>query len=740
MTDYREQVRAAIRATTIHSTTGYSWFGKRSPRVPRSVRSALTPQTARGYLLFSLQSQLYNDFYCTGLARPARPGRADRATAVRTPYVEALAAANSGRGYWTRGWEVHGSGDGELLVRRNGLTVRVRPEECRSGSGGAPGGAAVVSLRFPKDSLVVSPGFYMSFGDEELVQEGSQPLVRWYWNLTPRGAIGLLRSASLLLNRAALPHKLKVVSDPARFTRCDAGVLYVRRADHRAVAGIVAEVYAEVAGDIRPAVPVFTKRMAPGLGLAEDPGQGESFGLHRCGLLAEGMVRTREQGRGSRQDGLEGVESAFAEEGITLDEPFLNPGSVDDYVLPTAPAHLPRRSRAPGADRSAPGRTDFLQTAAGIGRRLCREAVWHEGRCSWMGAEAGGHADDGAIRVACRSLGPALYAGTSGVGLFLAELHHATGDTDARDTAVGAIRQSLSALDAVPPSVRLGLYTGWSGIAMGAVRVGVRLREDELVAGAQHVLECLAGLALEDRELDLLGGIAGAVAALVALRDILDDEWLLDVAKRLGDQLLGAAEKTPSGYSWRSLAFPHQPNLTGFSHGAAGVGHALLELFDATRDARYREAAEQAFAYERGWFRPEAGNWPDLRAEPGRRSRTGSAHSFTAAWCHGAPGIALSRLRACQILGDDRSEAEARVALQTTREAVQRGLEEETGTYTLCHGLAGNADVLLLGDRMLRERGGGGGTWLATWAAPVSSGTIGEVRSGLAGPRARRPA
>jgi hypothetical protein len=48
---------------------------------------------------------------------------------------------------------------------------------------------------------------------------------------------------------------------------------------------------------MRPGTPVFTKFLAPGLGLAEDPGQGDSFGQHRCRLLADAMILAYEQGK-----------------------------------------------------------------------------------------------------------------------------------------------------------------------------------------------------------------------------------------------------------------------------------------------------------------------------------------------------------------------------------------------------------------------------------------------------------
>ena len=72
------------------------------------------------------------------------------------------------------------------------------------------------------------------------------------------------------------------------------------------------------------------------------------------------------------------------------------------------------------------------------------------------------------------------------------------------------------------------------------------------------------------------------------------------------------------------------------------------------------------------------------------------------AWCHGAAGIALARLRAWQITGDATCRAEAEVALASTFDHVLGGGPEiSQTTYCLCHGLGGNCDVLLEGWRVL---------------------------------------
>jgi hypothetical protein len=90
---------------------------------------------------------------------------------------------------------------------------------------------------------------------------------------------------SSALNRASLPFRLKVSNDIGLFGRCDAGVIYVRKRDYAAVGDALLTIYQEIARHLKPKIPAFTKQLAPGVGLAEDPGLVESFGEHRCPLL-----------------------------------------------------------------------------------------------------------------------------------------------------------------------------------------------------------------------------------------------------------------------------------------------------------------------------------------------------------------------------------------------------------------------------------------------------------------------
>ncbi len=128
-------------------------------------------------------------------------------------------------------------------------------------------------------------------------------------------------------------------------------------------------------------------------------------------------------------------------------------------------------------------------------------------------------------------------------------------------------------------------------------------------------------------------------------------------------------------------------------------------------------------------------NWPDLRGIE-RRERAGSfTPPYATTWSHGAPGIALSRLRGWQITGDERLRCAAVTALSTTAAAVERALLAPRADFTLSHGLAGNADVLLLGAELLPE-----GAALARRVAEVGVGRYGTSLEGWPAGGGRTPA
>ena len=302
----------------------------------------------------------------------------------------------------------------------------------------------------------------------------------------------------------------------------------------------------------------------------------------------------------------------------------------------------------------------YLEIAERIGARLCRDALWHSRRCNWTADFLDGET------IAHSSLGPDLYEGTSGIALFLSRLASLTGERIFRITAEAALRQALDRM----PIPGCGLYDGGLGVLYAAAEIHHEFDEGAVLRQAEP----------DPARLDVMYGSAGAIAVLLKLR-------LREAAARHGDLLIREASRNDQGWSWKSLN-SHR-NLTGFSHGAAGIGWALLELHRATGEHRFRVAALEAFRYERSCFSPTERNWPDYR---------GDTAEYPVFWCHGAAGVGLSRLRALEILRDEELLVEARIALTTVREHTP-----SISNFSLCHGQAGNADLLIYAHEALGD-------------------------------------
>jgi lantibiotic biosynthesis protein len=346
---------------------------------------------------------------------------------------------------------------------------------------------------------------------------------------------------------------------------------------------------------------------------------------------------------------------------------------------------------------STPGSGHLLQAAHRAASQLSEQAIFAGGLCNWVGA-AVREGPAGTVIVDHRALDPTVYEGTSGIGLFLAEVAHATGDGDLAPTAAAAVRQSLDRAEEEPPS--LSFYSGTLGIVAVAARVAALLDAENLAAQASGQRRRLAAASVP-HGFDLLSGAAGGVLGLLAIGAGQGEQLLLDQATRCGQRLLETSRRTPAGRSWANDAVPAQADLTGLSHGASGGAVALAALFRATGEETYQVAAREALAYEHSLFHPDVGNWPDLRITRAASNRRQLPRTFTSFWCHGAPGIAAARLEMLDLLDPDLADETAH-ALLTTARAVQRMLAAQDN-YCVCHGLTGNAEVLLLA----RMRDGG---------------------------------
>lgn len=656
----------------------------------------LPESTARETPVDRIAELLYETLYTRSGPRPPHsdPG-ASRALAAL------LSRANSGQGTWQPGWTLMTApAEGLVSVEKQGLVLWSGVDGFHAEGGWAPGSSG--RLLIGKELRDACPGFYIAIGDGGEVAAG-EPVVRVYWHFTPAGVAAGVRCLTSRLNAVRLPFRLKVPSDPSAYSRADSGVLYLGRSAFEAARAILADTYGELSPQLGRAVPRLTKAAAPGLALAVDPGDGSSFGQHRCRIVAQALWSCFASGEATPRARARSVESAFLDRGLDPKRPYLGAGLAEvELSLDVGVAAAKRR----GARRRRGFAFEPLAAAAAIGEALCREAHWHGGRCNWLGRAMDEAPSSGApLASTVAALGPDVYDGTAGVALFLAELHRLTGEAALRRTAEGAIQQALAAARARPR--RLGLFCGDVGVGFSAVRVGSRLGLERLEAQGRRLLLDAVANAEAPHALDLLSGSAGAIAALLSIAAGRDPS--VDAAERLGEELLAAAIEDGGRVSWetrRATGTDMGPRgLCGLSHGAAGMGFALLALHARTGRLDFRDAGLGAFDYEDAAFDERRDNWPDFRTgESARDPRTaGSGGALMMAWCHGAPGIGLARLRALGLLrsASARLAAKLEAALGSTRLRLAELQDAPASDASPCHGVAGLVELLLEAGRGL---------------------------------------
>ncbi|KAK3001654.1 hypothetical protein RJ639_021650 [Escallonia herrerae] len=175
---------------------------------------------------------------------------------------------------------------------------------------------------------------------------------------------------------------------------------------------------------------------------------------------------------------------------------------------------------------------------------------------------------------------------------------------------------------------------------------------------------------------ELLYGRAGFLWACSFLNKNIGKETISSSQMRaIKDEVVRAGRlmgkgRCPLMYEW------HGKRYWGAAHGLAGIMNVLMDMElkpDELEDIRgtLRYMIKNCFP---------SGNYP---------SSEGSESDRLVHWCHGAPGVALTLVKAAKVLGD---EDFLQAAVDAGEVVWNRGLLKRAG---VCHGISGNAYVFL---------------------------------------------
>ncbi len=211
-----------------------------------------------------------------------------------------------------------------------------------------------------------------------------------------------------------------------------------------------------------------------------------------------------------------------------------------------------------------------------------------------------------------------LYDGFAGVALFLSALDSITDDPDIEklnEATIKSLKRGIDSMVINGTIIRLsslGIAAGLPSVIYSLMKISEFLNDktflDEAVRLSLLIDETMIR---QDQSHDIIAGNAGCILALLLVYHATGLPQVLEKAITCGNHLLDTAVETPDG----NLAWKNGQGLllTGFSHGVAGIAHALLKLFEVTGDQRYFQTATRAIRYENSLFSTDHQNWVDLR-------------------------------------------------------------------------------------------------------------------------------
>lgn len=305
-----EQLKRIFDEVYFHSAEEYAIGGQRYP-------------------VSGLEGQLYGVGYLRQFRIPLDLafGHADPSDTL----IVELNSANATREHWDYGWKITQMlQDGSLYAVKEAQSRILRAGEYMVQDMAAQPGTWIRAF-LSKEDILSQPGFYIVHPEIAPSIEDFQTLIRLYWHLEPEGAPLLLGRISERFNALRVPFQFKALRYRSQYTRADSAVLFVGWRYAGIALRLASDIYKEINQYLKPNTPLFVRQLAPGLGLAEDPANGQSFGMSRCSLLAQAMVSAYHKSQQSQKARMSELRTLFDKAGLNLDHPHLTLSAIDHY-------------------------------------------------------------------------------------------------------------------------------------------------------------------------------------------------------------------------------------------------------------------------------------------------------------------------------------------------------------------------------------------------------------------------
>jgi hypothetical protein len=300
-------------------------------------------QLQEKYLISQIQTYLYDIYFSHSLmshkeiaaAAARKPSKIENNTidGIDINFYRRLQQSNTSKGYLDPDWQIVSQTDeGELIVVKDGLHLHIDRQQHLPQPSNRAAIGDLVAIYLPHN--LVGRDTYIAVGDVGRLDTSEQDRslsVELYFNFTPDAAVAIVEQLTRALNKLAIPFQFAILHHPALFYRYDAATLCLSQTGYLAAQKVLAQIYHTHQAEFFPHIPLFSKQLAPGLGIAEVPDSPATFGMQRCELIATGLFATMKQGQTVTADKLIAVRQEFTTAGIDWRQPYLNPAALDCY-------------------------------------------------------------------------------------------------------------------------------------------------------------------------------------------------------------------------------------------------------------------------------------------------------------------------------------------------------------------------------------------------------------------------
>ncbi|KAH9624508.1 hypothetical protein KSS87_019824 [Heliosperma pusillum] len=266
-----------------------------------------------------------------------------------------------------------------------------------------------------------------------------------------------------------------------------------------------------------------------------------------------------------------------------------------------------------------------------------------------------------------------LYAGTLGTAFLLFKAYQVTKNVNDLYLCLEIVKAcdlaSSGSRDVTFICGRAGVY------ALGAV-VAKHMGDEPLM---KNYLTQFKQINLpRDVPNELLYGRAGFLWTCLFLNKHVGDGTISSTLLRsIASDIIEDGRRMPNKGSWPLMFEWYGNRYWGAAHGFAGILHVLMDT--ELKPDELKDVKNELLCMVKHRF--SSGNFPASEEDKGR--------DVLVHWCHGAPGVALTLVKAYEVFKDNMF---LDAAIEAAEVVWNRGMLKRVG---ICHGISGNAYVFL---------------------------------------------